>query len=70
MSSISSVGGGYQFLPPVIRPDAQSTSGSSADSSRAGTVAPKPVVAAPAVAASAAPVEPVSAGKHLLHIVV
>ncbi len=69
--AISTVGVGYQFLPPVIRPDPNATSGTSPDTSRAGTAGTAPVqsadVAAPAPEAT---VTQGSTGKHLLRIVV
>ena len=67
--AISTIGSGYQFLPPVIRTDANATSGTPADPSSTGTVA----VASLRVAAPAAPVhddaEGEGTGKHLLRIV-
>jgi hypothetical protein len=71
--SISTVGGGYQFLPPVIRPDANGMSASTPDISRSSTTgaatAPgaSPADAAPALDTTAAHT---TAGKHLLRITV
>lgn len=69
--AISTVGSGYKFLPPVIRPDPDAASGTPADMSRtnaAGTVAVPN--AAPAVPAADSTVEHTNTGKHLLRIVV
>lgn len=67
--AISTIGSGYQFLPPVIRPDSNATSGTPADSSSTGTAA----TASLRIAAPAVPVhddaEGEGTGKHLLRIV-
>lgn len=72
--AISTVGGGYRFLPPVIRPDPEAESGTSADTSRAGAtrVANAPVVApaTPAVPAPDKDAGQAETARHLLRIVV
>lgn len=69
--AVNSTGIGYQFLPPVIRPDPNATSGSSADTSRTSTTGTASApVAAPAVSASDTTVEHANTGKHLLRITV
>ena len=64
--AVSTVGGGYQFLPPVIRPDPNATSATPADTSNTGTV----TAAGTRVAASVHDdAEHEGTGKHLLRIV-
>ncbi len=64
--AISTVGSGYQFLPPVIRRDPDAASGTPADTSR-------PAATATARAASDAPAQDAvagqgMAGRHLLRV--
>ncbi len=69
--AISTVGVGYKFLPPIIRPDTDAASGKPADTSRGGTTGTTAVPnAAPAVSAADSSVEHANTGKHLLRIVV
>ncbi len=71
--TISTVGGGYQFLSPVIRPDPNATATSTPDNSRANTAGPTTAAGA-APAADAPTLDSTAAhtttGKHLLRITV
>ena len=66
--AISTVGGGYRFLPPVIRPDPEAASGTPPDSSH--PVATAAVQSASAVPAQDAAARQGSMGRHLLRVLV